>query len=192
MYIDIILFAVLAAVLATNLYKILGKKAISEDAISSENNNNIEEEKKIFSNEIMDYSRKQVIDLDKDFSFTVFLDGAKSAFTLIVNAYKNKKIQDVKELLDSNVYDNFKESINKIVDKEEEIKTFQILSLQSSIANIEVIEKLVKIKVEFISLQENTLENDTKTSKEIKDIWVFEREMDSESLIWKLVEVSSK
>lgn len=192
MYIDIILFAVLAAVLATNLYKILGKKAISEDAISSENNNNIEEEKKIFSNEIMDYSRKQVIDLDKDFSFTVFLDGAKSAFTLIVNAYKNKKIQDVKELLDSNVYDNFKESINKIVDKEEEIKTFQILSLQSSIANIEVIEKLVKIKVEFISLQEKTLENDTKTSKEIKDIWVFEREMDSESLIWKLVEVSSK
>lgn len=192
MYIDIILFAVLAAVLATNLYKILGKKAISEDAISSENNNNIEEEKKIFSNEIMDYSRKQVIDLDKDFSFTVFLDGAKSAFTLIVNAYKNKKIQDVKELLDSNVYDNFKESINKIVDKEEEIKTFQILSLQSSIVNIEVIEKLVKIKVEFISLQENTLENDTKTSKEIKDIWVFEREMDSESLIWKLVEVSSK
>ena len=140
----------------------------------------------------MDYSRKQVIDLDKDFSFTVFLDGAKSAFTLIVNAYKNKKIQDVKELLDSNVYDNFKESINKIVDKEEEIKTFQILSLQSSIANIEVIEKLVKIKVEFISLQEKTLENDTKTSKEIKDIWVFEREMDSESLIWKLVEVSSK
>jgi len=192
LYIDIILFAVLAAVLATNLYKILGKKAISEDAISSENNNNIEEEKKIFSNEIMDYSRKQVIDLDKDFSFTVFLDGAKSAFTLIVNAYKNKKIQDVKELLDSNVYDNFKESINKIVDKEEEIKTFQILSLQSSIANIEVIEKLVKIKVEFISLQEKTLENDTKTSKEIKDIWVFEREMDSESLIWKLVEVSSK
>ena len=192
MYIDIILFAVLAAVLATNLYKILGKKAISEDAISSENNNNIEEEKKIFSNEIMDYSRKQVIDLDKDFSFTVFLDGAKSAFTLIVNAYKNKKIQDVKELLDSNVYDNFKESINKIVDKEEEIKTFQILSLQSSIANIEVIKKLVKIKVEFISLQEKTLENDTKTSKEIKDIWVFEREMDSESLIWKLVEVSSK
>jgi predicted lipid-binding transport protein (Tim44 family) len=192
LYIDIILFAVLAAVLATNLYKILGKKAISEDAISSENNNNIEEEKKIFSNEIMDYSRKQVIDLDKDFSFTVFLDGAKSAFTLIVNAYKNKKIQDVKELLDSNVYDNFKESINKIVDKEEEIKTFQILSLQASIANIEVIEKLVKIKVEFISLQEKTLENDTKTSKEIKDIWVFEREMDSESLIWKLVEVSSK
>lgn len=192
MYIDIILFAVLAAVLATNLYKILGKKAISEDVNNREKNDNIEEDKQIFSNDIMDYSRKQIINLDKDFSFTVFLEGAKSAFTLIVNAYKNKKIQDVKELLSSNVYDNFKESIINLNDKEEEIKTFQILSLQASIANIEVIEKLVKIKVEFTSLQENILKNDTKNSIEIKDIWIFEREMNSESLMWKLVEVSSK
>ena len=121
MYIDIILFAVLAAVLATNLYKILGKKAISEDVNNREKNDNIEEDKQIFSNDIMDYSRKQIINLDKDFSFTVFLEGAKSAFTLIVNAYKNKKIQDVKELLSSNVYDNFKESIINLNDKEEEI-----------------------------------------------------------------------
>lgn len=182
----------LAAVLATNLYKILGKKAISEDVNNREKNDNIEEDKQIFSNDIMDYSRKQIINLDKDFSFTVFLEGAKSAFTLIVNAYKNKKIQDVKELLSSNVYDNFKESIINLNDKEEEIKTFQILSLQASIANIEVIEKLVKIKVEFTSLQENILKNDTKNSIEIKDIWIFEREMNSESLMWKLVEVSSK
>ena len=31
-----------------------------------------------------------------------------------------------------------------------------------------------------------------KNSKEVKDIWVFERNMDSQSLMWKLIEVSSK
>ena len=77
LYIDIILFAILAAVLATNLYKVLGKKTISEDVTSSKKNINIKEDKNIFSNEAMDYSQKQILNLDKDFIFTVFLDGAK-------------------------------------------------------------------------------------------------------------------
>ena len=192
MYIDIILFAILAAVLATNLYKVLGKKTISEDIASTKKNMDIEEDKNIFSNDVMDYSQKQIINLDKNFSFSVFLDGAKSAFNLIVNAYKNKKIQNVKELLSLEVYANFDKSINKINDKEKKVKTFQIVSLTASIVNIEVIEKLVKIKVKFSSLQETIFENDNKNSKEVKDIWVFERNMDSQSLMWKLIEVSSK
>ena len=191
MYIDIILFAILAAVLATNLYKVLGKKTISEDIASTKKNMDIEEDKNIFSNEVMDYSQKQIINLDKDFSFSVFLDGAKSAFNLIVNAYKNKKIQNVKEFLSPEVYDNFNKSISKINDKEKTVNTFQIVSLNASIIDIEVIEKLVKIKVEFSSLQKNILEKDN-NSKKVKDIWVFERNMNSQSLMWKLIEVSSK
>jgi predicted lipid-binding transport protein (Tim44 family) len=190
-YIDIILFAILAAVLATNLYKVLGKKTISEDIASTKKNMDIEEDKNIFSNEVMDYSQKQIINLDKDFSFSVFLDGAKSAFNLIVNAYKNKKIQNVKEFLSPEVYDNFNKSISKINDKEKTVNTFQIVSLNASIIDIEVIEKLVKIKVEFSSLQKNILEKDN-NSKKVKDIWVFERNMNSQSLMWKLIEVSSK
>ena len=192
LYIDIILFAVLAAVLATNLYKVLGKKTISEDVSSNKNNIVVEDDKNTFSNEVMDYSQKQIINLDKDFNFSVFLDGAKSAFNLIVNAYKNKKIQDVLELLSSEVYDNFKKSIDNTNDKEEKVKTFQIVSLKATIVNVEVIEKLVKIKVEFSSLQETILNNNNNNSVEVKDIWVFEREMDSKSLMWKLIEVSSK
>jgi predicted lipid-binding transport protein (Tim44 family) len=192
LYIDIILFAILAAVLATNLYKVLGKKTISEDVTSSKKNMNIKEDNNIFSKEVMDYSQKQILNLDKDFSFPIFLDGAKSAFNLIVNAYKNKKIHDVKDLLSPEVYDNFKKSISEISNREEEVKTFQIVSLKAAINNIEVIEKLVKIKVEFSSLQETFYKNDNNNSIEIKDIWIFEREMDSKSLMWKLVEVSSK
>ena len=192
MYIDIILFAILAAVLATNLYKVLGKKTISEDITSTKKNMDIEEDKNIFSNEVMDYSQKQIINLDKNFSFPVFLDGAKSAFNLIVEAYKNKNIQDVKELLSPEVYDNFKKSISKINDKGKKVTTFQIVSLKASIVDIEVIEKLVKIKVEFSSLQETILKNNNNNSLEVKDIWVFQRQMDSDSLIWKLIEVSSK
>ena len=192
MYIDIILFAVLAAVLATNLYKVLGKKTISEDITSRKKSMKIKEDKNIFSEEVLDYSQKQILSLDKDFSFPMFLDGAKSAFNMIVNAYKNKKIQSVKDLLSPEVYENFKKSISKISNKEEDVKTFQIVSLKAAIINIEVIEKLVKIKVEFSSLQETILKNNINNSLEVKDIWVFQRQMDSDSLMWKLIEVSSK
>lgn len=192
MYIDIILFAILAAVLATNLYKVLGKKTISEDVTSSKKNTNIKEDKSIFSNEVMDYSQKQILNLDKDFSFPVFLEGAKSAFNLIVNAYKDKQIQDVKDLLSSKVYDNFKKAISNINSEKKDVKTFEIVSLKAAIVDIEVIDKLVKIKVEFSSLQETIFKNDNNNSMEVKDIWTFEREMDSNSLMWKLTEVSSK
>tara|TARA_B100001059_G_scaffold168406_1_gene168197 strand:+ start:1578 stop:2189 length:612 start_codon:yes stop_codon:yes gene_type:complete len=192
LYIDIILFAILAAVLATNLYKVLGKKTISEDVTSSKKNTNIKEDKSIFSNEVMDYSQKQILNLDKDFSFPVFLEGAKSAFNLIVNAYKDKQIQDVKDLLSSKVYDNFKKAISNINSEKKDVKTFEIVSLKAAIVDIEVIDKLVKIKVEFSSLQETIFKNDNNNSIEVKDIWTFEREMDSNSLMWKLTEVSSK
>mgnify|MGYP001969045421 CR=1 FL=1 len=192
LYIDIILFAILAAVLATNLYKVLGKKTISEDVTSSKKNTNIKEDKSIFSNEVMDYSQKQILNLDKDFSFPVFLEGAKSAFNLIVNAYKDKQIQDVKDLLSSKVYDNFKKAISNINSEKKDVKTFEIVSLKAAIVDIEVIDKLVKIKVEFSSLQETIFKNDNNNSMEVKDIWTFEREMDSNSLMWKLTEVSSK
>ena len=192
MYIDIILFAILAAVLATNLYKVLGKKTISEDITSRKKSMKIKEDKNIFSEEVLDYSQKQILSLDKDFSFPMFLDGAKSAFNMIVNAYKNKKIHDVKDLLSPEVYDNFKKSIGKINDKKETVKSFQIISLKAFIVNIDVIEKLVKIKVEFSSLQETILKNNINNSLEVKDIWVFQRQMDSDSLMWKLIEVSSK
>ena len=192
MYIDIILFAILAAVLATNLYKILGKKTISEDANVVEKNIKIEEDNNIISNDVMDYSQKQIFDLDKDFSFSTFIDGSKSAFNLIVSAYKNKKIQEVKELLSLEVYENFKKSISKDTSKEEEISSFQIVTLKAEILNIEVIKKLARIKVEFSSTQESILEKGNKNNIEAKDIWVFEREMDSVSLVWKLIEVRVK
>ena len=178
--------------MATNLYKVLGKKTISEDVTSRKKNTNIKEDKNIFSNEVMDYSQKQILNLDKDFSFPVFLEGAKSAFNLIVNAYKDKQIQDVKDLLSSKVYDNFKKAISNINGEKKDVKTFEIVSLKAAIVDIEVIDKLVKIKVEFSSLQETIFKNDTNNSMEVKDIWTFEREMDSNSLMWRLIEVSSK
>ena len=134
----------------------------------------------------MDYSQKQIIDLDNHFSFYEFLEGAKKAFKLIVVAYKAKKLEEVKELISSEVFENFKNSIQK---KDNTIETFNINSVEASILNIEVVNKIAKIKVEFFSNQEEIIVGKKAENESIKDVWTFEKDMQEKSLVWTLVEV---
>ena len=43
----------------------------------------------------------------------------------------------------------------------------------------------------FLSSQKVTLNNKTKSLENIKDIWTFEKDMTTKSLVWKLVEVGT-
>ena len=136
----------------------------------------------------MEYSQKQVLDLDKNFSFYDFINGAKEAFKLIVEAFNNKKIEEIKHLVSAEVYDNFKRAIDA---KNDNYENFNISSVKASILNIEVVKNYANIKVKFLSSQKITLNNKTKNLQNIKDIWTFEKDMTVNSLVWKLVEVGT-
>ena len=171
--------------MATNLYRILGKKTVSER--KSFDNKVISEVKdKIFSDEVKEYSQKQILELDKNFDFYAFIQGAKEAFKVIVNAFYNKKIDEVKHLISDDVYDHFKKAVN--IEKNEN-KSFKIVSVNASILKINVVNKYAKIKVKFLSKQKENLDNTIKDSENIEDIWTFEKDMNANSLVWKLVEV---
>ena len=134
----------------------------------------------------MEYSQKQILDLDKNFSFYNFIQGAKEAFKIIVEAFNNKKVEEIKHLVSTEVYDNFQKAIDV---KNNNYKSFNISSVKASILNIEVVKNCANIKVKFLSSQKITLNNQTKSLDNIKDIWTFEKDMTTNSLIWKLVEV---
>ena len=174
--------------LATNLYRVLGKRTVSEKELFK--NKAIENEIKdsIFSDQVMEYSQKQVLELDKSFSFDNFIQGAKEAFKLIVEAFNNKKVEDIKHLVSTEVYDNFQKAIDI---KNNNYETFNISSVKASILNIEVVKNYANIKVKFLSSQKVTLNNKIKNLENIKDIWAFEKDMKTNSLIWKLVEVGT-
>ncbi len=174
--------------MATNLYRVLGKKTVSDKKPFK--NKAIENEVKdiIFSEQVMEYSQKQVLDLDKDFSFHNFIQGAKEAFKIIVEAFNNKKVEEIKHLVSTEVYDNFKNSIDI---KNNDYETFNISSVKASILNIEVVKNYVSIKVKFLSNQKVTLNKKIKNIENIKDIWTFEKDMTTNNLLWKLVEVGT-
>ena len=186
LYIDIILFAVIAAVLATNLYRVLGKRTVSEKKPFKNKVMENEIKDSIFSEQVMEYSQKQILDLDKNFSFHNFIQGAKEAFKIIVEAFNNKKVEEIKHLVSTEVYDNFQKAINV---KYNNYETFNISSVKASILNIEVVKNYANIKVKFLSSQKVTLNNKIKNLENIKDIWTFEKDMTTDSLVWKLVEV---
>ena len=188
LYIDIILFAVIAAVLATNLYRVLGKRTVSEKKTFKNKAGESKIKDSIFSEQVMEYSQKQILDLDKNFSFHNFIQGAKEAFKIIVEAFNNNKVEEIKHLVSTEVYDNFQKAIDI---KNNNYQTFNIKSVKASILNIEVVKNYANIKVKFLSTQKVTLNNKIKKLEDIKDIWTFEKDMKTDNLVWKLVEVGT-
>ena len=173
--------------LATNLYRLLGKRTVSEK--KPYKNKGIETEIKdsIFSEQVMEHSQKQILDLDNNFSFYNFIEGAKEAFKIIVEAYNNRKVEEIKHLVSKEVYNNFQ----KAVDIKNNYESFNISAVNASILNIEVIKNYARIKVKFLSSQKVKLDNKTKSLENVKDIWTFEKDMITSSLVWKLVEAGT-
>ena len=142
----------------------------------------------IFSEQVMEYSQKQILDLDKSFSFHNFIQGAKEAFKIIVEAFNNKRVEEIKHLVSTDVYNNFQKATDV---KNNSYKTFNVSVVKASILNIEVVKNYANIKVKFLSNQNITSNNKTKNLENIKDIWTFEKDMKTNSIIWKLVEVGT-
>ena len=136
----------------------------------------------------MEYSQKQILDLDKSFSFHNFIQGAKEAFKIIVEAYNNKRVEEIKHLVSTEVYNNFQKATNV---KNNNFEIFNIINVNASILNIEVVNNNASIKVKFLSNQKVRLDNKTKNLENVIDIWTFEKDMTTNSLAWKLVEVGT-
>ena len=182
--------------LAANLYRILGKKSrtVGSSDQAEGDSVHIRKEESNFSENVLDYSKKQILHLDKNFNFKSFLEGAKSAFNLIVTSYKTNSLEEAKSFVSKNVFDMFRKVILD-EGKKTIIKSFRIVKLRASIQSIEVIKEIAKIKVEFISDQEVELENNSglKNVNNIRDLWTFEKNItDKSNPNWILIEVNSK
>ena len=132
-------------------------------------------------------SKDELIKLDKNFSYEIFLDGAKEAFKLIVSSYKLNALEQSKDLISTNVYKTFKKSMEENKDKKLNENNFKIAKLDASILKVEVMKKIAKIKVQFLSIQKTDYKE---SSTEVKDVWTFEKEINAQNPNWLLTEVN--
>jgi len=204
-FIDILIFAVIAVLLVLRLRSVLGQKTGYEDPDRSKETTErfeqqpipIRPDVKVEANDGhgMDALRRA----DPSFSEAQFLDGAKAAFGMILSAYAEGDLAQLKRLLSYDLLQSFTQSIQQRVSDREAlaIKIEDISHV--SILNAQVFDNIASITVDFHSVQTRTITDeggnvieDEGTGKlELVDIWTFERDLTLADPNWKLAETES-
>ena len=208
-FIDIIIFAVIAVLLVLRLRSVLGQRTGYEQPQEDQRTNRFDDTDN--DNEPIPLQPKVTDDapvtrhgLDAlrqlDHSFKEeFISGANAAFEMILSAYAEGDLAQLKRLLGYDLLQSFTTSIqDRIVAKESLSITLDEIR-ETSILNISVIDQMASITVHFHSIQtriakdENgePIDSDDCGSREFTDIWTFERDLTLSDPNWKLTETES-
>jgi predicted lipid-binding transport protein (Tim44 family) len=132
---------------------------------------------------------------DSQFSITVFLEGAKVAYEMIVSAFAQGDKAALKNLLSREVFDSFTRAIEQR-DKAGETLEQKFVGIdKADLVAADVRGRKASLTVRFVSelisaTRSNTgdvIEGDPKEIREITDMWTFERDVGSRDPNWKLV-----
>lgn len=207
-YFDIILFAVIAGVLAIRLYRILGIKSKviikkNEDSIQNVVNLNKEKQKeenkekeniRIENGEGLKYLKK----VQPSFNEADFLSGAERALPMILEAKytANKKV--LISFLEDDIFRIFEKQILDQESKGHSVQNCEIKVSESHIKEIKIQENIVYIRVNFKFNEKFIIKNSdgsvfldlSKDGDEKTVAWTFSRPLESDSPNWKLFGVN--
>ena len=201
-FLDIIILGLLALFLGFRLKNLLGDRSgYGEDVNKLEtynetkldnNNNVINLNKKKISGEGLETLKK----VDPNFSEEEFLDGAKQAFKIIIEAFVDSDIEKLKPLIDYELLKSFTKSISEREARQEKQFVDIISITKLDIINISLNDNVasISIKIESEQIKYTIDKNDTiidgnkEVSEIIKDKWVLERDVSSSDPNWRLVE----
>ena len=203
-YFDIILFAVIAGVLAIRLYRILGIKSKviikkNEDSVQNVVNLNKEKHKeenkekeniRTENGEGLQYLKK----VQPSFNEADFLSGAERALPMILEAKytANKKV--LISFLEDDIFRIFEKQILDQESKGHSVQNCEIKVYESHIKEIKIQENIVYIRVNFKFNEKFIINNSdgsvfldlSKDGDEKTVAWTFSRPLESDSPNWKL------
>lgn len=199
MNIILVLFAVVAFV---RLRAALGKRTGNEDPLNEgktirsqfheKTKAPVPKEETTMSTE---EALKQLSTNDKNFSASSFTDGAKNAYKMIVTAYAEGDLKQVKSFLSKDVYGGFSAAIQSRKKSEQElfneIVGFNEVSINKAILLERKIEITVLFETKIISYATDksgqTIEGNQDSPQNINDVWVFEKSIKGADTSWLLI-----
>lgn len=136
---------------------------------------------------------------DPHFTVDTFMNGAGSAFEMIVNAYAAHDTDTLKPLLADDVYSSFAAAIQDREDSGEVMETELILIKPVKLEEATVEDRLATVAVRFESEQVNVIKDaegqvidgDPEQVESVTDIWTFQRNLSSSDPNWLLVATRS-
>ena len=128
-----------------------------------------------------------------------FLEGAKGAFSVILEAFAAGDKKTLNNLLAKSVYTSFASAINEREKAGEHLESI-LLNLKADIQGASIKGKVINISIKFTSLQTNVLkgkkgkilEGDPDQSEELVDSWNFRRTIGSKNPNWILSEITNQ
>lgn len=134
-------------------------------------------------------------DIDPRFDPRKFLEGAKTAYEMIVTAFAAGDRKTLEPLLGREVYDGFVEAISAREKSGETIASDFIGIEKAEIVDGALKGTMAQLTVKFVSelisvtrsKSGEVIEGDPKAIREVTDIWTFARDLASPNPNWKLV-----
>jgi len=132
---------------------------------------------------------------DPSFDPGPFLDGAKTAYEMIVMSFAEGDEAVLKQLLGADVFEGFESAIRERETRGEKVESNLVGIDRADIIEAEVKNRTAYVTVKFVSelisvtrdADGEDVEGDPKKVREVTDIWTFAREVTSKNPNWKLV-----
>jgi predicted lipid-binding transport protein (Tim44 family) len=201
-FIDIIIFAIIAVLLVLRLRSVLGQRTGYEEKQPQKSNFDtaaadvipIDSGRKTAASDGhgIDALRKA----DRQFSEKQFLEGAAMAFDMILQSYAAGDLAQLKRLLSYDLLQSFSASIQQRSSDGEQLEIVLDDLKDVEITDAKVFDNVASVTVRYQSTQTRTLsdadgnsivDDDTGT-RDLIDIWTFERDLTLDDPNWKLAE----
>jgi predicted lipid-binding transport protein (Tim44 family) len=204
-FVDILIFAVIAVLLVLRLRSVLGQKTGFEDP-----NRGKEMAERLDPQAAQDQPKASLsandghgLDAlrraDRSFSEAEFLEGARSAFAMILTSYAEGDLAQLKRLLNYDLLQSFTQSIQQRAHDKESLSIVLEDIKNTSILNAQVFDNVASVTVDFHSLQTrtvtdedgNVVDDEDTGPQELVDIWTFERDLTLSDPNWRLAETET-
>jgi len=145
------------------------------------------------------HSLTQLMRADPSFDPGHFVDGAKTAYEMIVMSFADGDEASLKQLLSTEVFEGFESAIHEREARGEKVESHLVGINKADIIESDVKNRTAYVTVKFVSelisvtrdAEGEVVEGDPKKVREVTDIWTFARDITSKNPNWKLVATES-
>lgn len=211
MILEIVILAMVAGFLGLRLYSVLGRRAEHEEEqpipTRFERSEEATETGRIAQPAVAIARRRELVDAneaavraitaaDPRFDLSAFLDGAKGAYRMILEAFWQGDRETLRELCDDDVYAQFAAAIDAREAAGETLDNRLIRIEDASVSTATVENRMARIAVLFVAdIAAVTRDKDGTVvagsladAIESRDVWTFMRHLDSPDPDWMLDE----
>jgi predicted lipid-binding transport protein (Tim44 family) len=216
-FLDIILYAMIAAFIFLRLRSVLGRRTGHQGSAPNahkprneqhqtgamaDDQTRVDEDAELMEltlqRSLPAAVRKELTNIaraEPSFRLDDFLQGAKQAYKLILEAFWAGRKDDIREFLSDQVYDQFSGVIDDRESEGLKVENRLLDTDEISVDEARLVGRTVEITIKFISdiiavtrnREGSLVEGDLSDSIQVTDIWTFSRELGSRDPNWLLV-----